>query len=69
MWGTDAESVTPGNIYRVYKANNAFLYLLNRLSSNEGIGGWSKDEAMERFHPAGIPRTGYPWPDASAGPY
>ncbi len=49
MWGTDAESVTPGNIYKVYKANNAFLYLLNRLSSNEGSGGWSEDEAMERW--------------------
>ena len=33
MWGTDAESVTPGNLYKVYKANNAFLYLLKRLSS------------------------------------
>ena len=49
MWGTDAESVTPGNLYKVYKANDAFLYLLNRLSSNEGNGGWSADEAMERW--------------------
>ena len=54
MWGTDAESVTPGNLYKVYKANDAFLYLLNRLSeSDDGAGGdipgWSKDEAMERW--------------------
>ena len=49
MWGTDAESVTPGNLYRVYKANNAFLYLLGRLTSNSGSGGWSADEAMEKW--------------------
>ncbi|MEY8420013.1 hypothetical protein AALA83_12155 [Oscillospiraceae bacterium 44-5] len=49
MWGTDAESVTPGNIYKVYKANDAFLYLLGRLSSREGSDGWSADEAMERW--------------------
>ncbi|MDE7261027.1 MAG: hypothetical protein K2N78_03035, partial [Oscillospiraceae bacterium] len=49
MWGTDAESVTPGNLYKVYKANDAFLYLLNRLSSSGGSGGWSADEAMERW--------------------
>ena len=49
MWGTDAESITPGNLYKVYKANNAFLYLLNRLSSTEGNGGWSADKAMERW--------------------
>ena len=53
MWGTDAESVTPGNLYKVYKANDAFLYLLNRLSERDDgaggdIAGWSKDEAMER---------------------
>ena len=54
MWGTDAESVTPGNLYKVYKANDAFLYLLNRLSEGDDgaggdIAGWSKDEAMERW--------------------
>ena len=54
MWGTDAESVTPGNLYKVYKANDAFLYLLNRLSERDDgaggdIAGWSKDEAMERW--------------------
>ena len=54
MWGTDAESVTPGNLYKVYKANDAFLYLLNRLSETDDgaggdIAGWSKDEAMERW--------------------
>ena len=54
MWGTDAESVTPGNLYKVYKANDAFLYLLNRLSESDAgaggdIPGWSKDEAMERW--------------------
>ena len=54
MWGTDAESVTPGNLYKVYKANDAFLYLLNRLSESDNgaggdIAGWSKDEAMEKW--------------------
>lgn len=54
MWGTDAESVTPGNLYKVYKANDAFLYLLNRLSEKDDgaggdIAGWSKDEAMEKW--------------------
>ncbi|WP_251317868.1 hypothetical protein [Flintibacter muris] len=54
MWGTDAESVTPGNLYKVYKANDAFLYLLGRLSEQDNqsggdVAGWSKDEAMERW--------------------
>ena len=54
MWGTDAESVTPGNLYKVYKANDAFLYLLGRLSETDNgaggdVTGWSKDEAMERW--------------------
>ena len=54
MWGTDAESVTPGNLYKVYKANDAFLYLLGRLSERDDgaggdIAGWSKDEALERW--------------------
>ncbi len=54
MWGTDSESVTPGNLYKVYKANDAFLYLLNRLSEKDDgaggdIAGWSKDEAMEKW--------------------
>ena len=48
MWGTDAESVTPGNLYKVYQANDAFIYLLGRLSSRGGGIGWSADEAMER---------------------
>ena len=41
MWGTDAEFVTPGNLYKVYKANDAFLYLLNCLSTTvpETVGG------------------------------
>ena len=54
MWGTDAESVTPGNLYKVYKANDAFLYLLGRLSERDNqsggdVAGWSKDEAMEHW--------------------
>ncbi|MEH2941019.1 collagen binding domain-containing protein [Lawsonibacter sp. JLR.KK007] len=49
MWGTDAESVTPGNLYQVYKANDAFLYLLKRLSSNESNDGWDADTAMENW--------------------
>ena len=49
MWGTDAESVTPGNLYKVYKANDAFLYLLNCLSANDAGSGWSKDEALEKW--------------------
>ena len=49
MWGTDAESVTPGNLYKVYKANDAFLYLLKCLSSTDSSDGWSADEAMEKW--------------------
>ena len=49
MWGTDAESVTPGNLYKVYKANDAFLYLLKRLSANENSDGWDADVAMENW--------------------
>ena len=49
MWGTEAQPVTPGNIYKVYKANDAFLYLLGRLSETEDSAGWSKDEAMEKW--------------------
>ena len=49
MWGTDAESVTPGNLYKIYKANDAFLYLLNCLSANDAGSGWSKDEALEKW--------------------
>ena len=54
MWGTDPQSVTPGNLYQVYKANDAFLYLLGRLTETDnGSGGsnpgWSKDEAMEKW--------------------
>mgnify|MGYP006922449374 CR=1 FL=1 len=41
MWGTDAESVTPGNLYKVYKANDAFLYLLNRLSEAAPAISWA----------------------------
>ena len=49
MWGTEAQPVTPGNIYKVYKANDAFLYLLGRLSETEDSAGWSADEAMEKW--------------------
>ena len=54
MWGTDAQSVTPGNLYQVYEANDAFLYLLNRLSETDNHSGgsnpgWSADEAMEKW--------------------
>ena len=54
MWGTEAQSVTPGSLYKVYKANDAFLYLLGRLTeTGDGDGGtipgWSKDEAMEKW--------------------
>ena len=39
---------------KVYKANDAFLYLLNRLSERDGgtggdIPDWSEDEAMKRW--------------------
>ena len=52
MWGTEPESVTPGNSYKVYKANDAFIYLLGRLTEKGGAGagsGWSKDEAMTKW--------------------
>ena len=49
MWGTEAQPVTPGNLYKVYKANDAFLYLLGRLSETEDSAGWSADEAMEKW--------------------
>ena len=49
VWGTEAQPVTPGNIYKVYKANDAFLYLLGRLSETEDSAGWSADEAMEKW--------------------
>ena len=54
MWGTDPQSVTPGNLYQVYKANNAFLYLLGRLTETDNHSGgsnpgWSEDEAMEKW--------------------
>ena len=54
MWGTNAQSVTPGNLYQVYQANDAFLYLLGRLTETDnGSGGtnpgWSKDEALEKW--------------------
>ena len=54
MWGTDPQSVTPGNLYQVYKANSAFLYLLGRLTETDNHSGgsnpgWSADEAMEKW--------------------
>ena len=54
MWGTDPQSVTPGNLYQVYKANDAFLYLLGRLTETDNHSGgsnpgWSEDEAMEKW--------------------
>ena len=54
MWGTEAEPVTPGNIYQVYKANDAFIYLLGRLTeTGDGTGGtisgWSEDEALQKW--------------------
>ena len=69
MWGTDPQSVTPGNLYQVYKANSAFLYLLGRLSETDNHAGgsnpgWSADEAMEKwseyiFDESGNLRTTY----------
>jgi len=41
--------VTPGNLYKIYRANDAFLYLLNRLSSSETSSGWTADEAMTNW--------------------
>ena len=54
MWGTNAQSVTPGNLYQVYEANDAFLYLLGRLTETDnGSGGsnpgWSADEAINKW--------------------
>ena len=53
MWGTDPKPVTPNNLYMVYKANDAFLYLLGRLtevgSNGKDIPGWSKDEALTKW--------------------
>ena len=49
MWGTDPKPVTPGNLYKVYKPNDAFLYLLGRLSENSSGSGWSKDEAIAKW--------------------
>ncbi len=50
MWGTDPESVTPGNPYRVYKGNDAFIYLLGRLTEKGSAGsGWSKEEALDKW--------------------
>ena len=54
MWGTDAQSVTPGNLYQVYEANDAFVYLLGRLTETDNHSGgsnpgWSEDEAMEKW--------------------
>ena len=69
MWGTDPQSVTPGNLYQVYKANSAFLYLLGRLTETDNHSGgsnpgWSADEAMEKwseyiFDESGNLRTTY----------
>ena len=50
MWGTDPHPVTPDNIYQVYKANDAFVYLLTRLSETGGEGtGWSREEALTNW--------------------
>ncbi|MCI9166462.1 MAG: hypothetical protein HFF64_10765 [Oscillospiraceae bacterium] len=49
MWGTDPKPVTPGNLYKVYKPNDAFLYLLGRLSENSSGNGWSKDDAIAKW--------------------
>ena len=49
MWGTDPQPVTPGNLYKVYKPNDAFLYLLGRLSENSSGTGWSKDDAIAKW--------------------
>ncbi len=49
MWGTDPQPVTPDNLYMVYKANDAFLYLLGRLSEKSSGVGWSKDEALKNW--------------------
>ena len=54
MWGTNSQSVTPGNLYQVYEANDAFVYLLGRLTETDNHSGgsnpgWSADEAMEKW--------------------
>ena len=54
MWGTNSQSVTPGNLYQVYEANDAFVYLLGRLTETDNHSGgsnpgWSEDEAMEKW--------------------
>ena len=54
MWGTEAHPVTPGNLYQVYKANDAFIYLLGRLTeTGDGTGGtipgWSEEEALTKW--------------------
>ena len=49
MWGTDPKPVTPGNLYKVYKPNDAFLYLLGRLSTTSSGSGWSKEEAIKKW--------------------
>ena len=54
MWGTEAQPVTPGNVYQVYKANDAFIYLLGRLTeTGDGTGGtipgWSEEEALAKW--------------------
>ena len=50
MWGTDPHPVTAGNAYNVYKANDAFVYLLTRLSETDGAGtGWSKENALTKW--------------------
>ncbi len=50
MWGSDPHPVTDGNLYNVYKANDAFVYLLTRLSETTGAGsGWSKEEALDKW--------------------
>ena len=50
MWGTDPKPVTPNNLYKVYKPNKAFLYLLGRLSETGGAGtGWSRQDAISHW--------------------
>ena len=54
MWATEAQPITPGNVYQVYKANDAFIYLLGRLTeTGDGTGGsipgWSEDEALQKW--------------------
>ena len=64
MWGTDAESVTPGNLYKVYKANDAFIYLLRQLSTQANGATWSEENAVKNwseyvYDADGNPRTKY----------